>query len=167
MWRDVTSRQAWLARSEICTLFSVYIIVEFLPKYTYLKLMSNYKWHRNKYGYSSFNNWRREAVKLHSYVHSLNLHNIAMVFITYYILPNCIMKLNAHQILYLTPIMAKLGQIIVTNFQRNLLYFLSPYLLHTTRDCLTYNMINYLGAIKNFLNWIMDNIILDLQWTSH
>ena len=36
-------------------------------------------------------------------------------------------------------------------------------LIICARDCLTCDMINYLKAMKNFLNEFIDNIVFDLQ----
>ena len=35
--------------------------------------------------------------------------------------------------------------------------------LHTTRDCLTYDMTNYPKEVKNLLNYIIDDVLLRLQ----
>ena len=42
-----------------------------------------------------------------------------MMFNTHYIIPNCIFKLKTHQLFFLIPIIIKLCEIIVSNFQQN------------------------------------------------
>ena len=53
------------------------------------------------------------------------------------------------------------------SFQRNLPCSWSSYFVHTTRDCLTYDMTNYLKAMKNSLKEIINDIMFDLQRASH
>ena len=49
------------------------------------------------------------------------------------------------------------------NYQQNLPCFLSSGSVHTIRDCLTYDMTNYLKAMKNSLNRFINDIIFGFQ----